>query len=155
MSQTPVAEKEVSFVRVLDAPRDLVWKVWTEPEHLSVWWGPHGFTNPVCEVDLRPGGRLLIHMRGPDGNTHPMDGTFHEIVPPERLVFTSSVPNPEGGLHLEGVTAVTFEDLGDKTRMTVQSKNSGFTDISLFMLDGMEPGWTQTLERLEAFVTSL
>ena len=155
MSRTPTAEKELTLTRILDAPRDLVWKAWTEPEHLAQWWGPHGFTNPVCEVDLRPGGALLIHMRGPDGNTYPMNGTFHEIVPPERLVFSNSVPGPDGQSHLEGVTVVTLEDQGSKTQMTVQSKATGFTDAAIFMIEGMEPGWTQSLERLETFVNGL
>jgi len=155
MSGTPTAEKEVVLTRVFDAPRDLVWAAFTEPQHLKEWWGPHGFTNPVCEVDLRPGGDLLIHMQGPDGIAHPMTGTFQEIDKPERLVFTSVVPNPAGGLHLKGTNTVTFVALGDKTELTVRSTMAGFTDVSLFMLQGMEPGWTQSLERLESFLSTI
>src|SRR2546425_12602849 len=81
---------EVVFTRTFNVPRELMFKVWTDPKHLAQWWGPHGFTNPVCETDLRPGGLIRIHMRGPDGVVHPMAGVYQEIVEPERLVFTSS-----------------------------------------------------------------
>src|ERR1700722_7233031 len=82
----------VILTRLFDAPRDLVFKAWTDPKHLAQWFGPHGFTNPVCEVDLRPGGIWRHVMRGPDGNDYPMISIFQEVLPPERLVFTSYVP---------------------------------------------------------------
>src|SRR5687768_2336267 len=85
----PIAETEVVLTRLFDAPRALVFKVWTEPRHLAQWWGPRDFTNPVCELDVRVGGSILIHMRAPDGRVYPMTGTFREIVAPERLVFTA------------------------------------------------------------------
>jgi len=69
-------EQELVLTRVFDAPRELVFKAWTDPKHVAQWWGPHGFTNPVCELDLRPGGAILIHMRGPDGVVYPMTGTY-------------------------------------------------------------------------------
>src|ERR1700688_4411146 len=90
------ADREVVFTRVFDAPRGLVFKVWTDPKHVAQWWGPHGFTNPVCELDARPGGAIRIHMRGPDGTIYPMTGVYREIVEPERLVFTS-VPLDKNG----------------------------------------------------------
>ena len=82
--------RELTLTRILDAPRELVFKLWTEPHHLAQWWGPHGFTNPVCELDARAGGAIRVHMRAPDGTTFPMGGAFEEIVPPKRLVFTTS-----------------------------------------------------------------
>jgi uncharacterized protein YndB with AHSA1/START domain len=77
--------RELTLTRVVDAPRDLVWAAWTEPKHMAKWWGPKHFTNPVCELDVRPGGKILIHMRAPDGATHPMPGVFSEVNKPERL----------------------------------------------------------------------
>src|SRR5262249_39089110 len=71
-TRKPVAERELTFVRTFDAPRDLVFSMWTDPKHLAQWWGPHQFDNPVCEADARAGGALLIHMRGPDGSIHVM-----------------------------------------------------------------------------------
>ena len=75
---TAAKEKEYELVltRIFDAPRELLFKVWTDPKHVSQWWGPHGFANPICELDLRPGGTILIHMRGPDGTVYPMTGVY-------------------------------------------------------------------------------
>ncbi len=82
------AKREVLLTRIIDAPRELVFEEWTNPKHMAVWWGPKYFTNPVCEMDVRPGGAILIHMQGPDGVVYPMKGTFHEIVKPERPTKT-------------------------------------------------------------------
>ena len=82
-----VTGQELVITRILDAPRELVFNVWTDPKHLAQWWGPRGFTNPVCEVDPHPGGAIRIHMRGPNGAVHPMTGVYQEVVRPERLVL--------------------------------------------------------------------
>jgi uncharacterized protein YndB with AHSA1/START domain len=74
------APRELVITRTFDAPRELVFKAWIDPKHLAQWWGPKYFTNPVCEVDARPGGSLLIHMAGPDGTIYPMRGVFNERV---------------------------------------------------------------------------
>src|SRR5919197_1132751 len=87
----PTSRREITLTRMFDAPRPLVYRMWTEAKHLAQWFGPHTFTNPVCEVDARPGGKIFIKMQAPNGDTHPMGGTFHEVVPNERLVFTSFV----------------------------------------------------------------
>ncbi|MGH8369981.1 MAG: SRPBCC family protein [Gammaproteobacteria bacterium] len=151
MSQTSDLEREVTLTRTLDAPRELVFKVWTDPQHLAQWWGPHGFTNPVCDVDLRPGGKILIHMRGPDGITYPMTGTFNEIVAPERLVFLSAALDQDGTPVLESLTTVTFAKHGDRqTKLTVHARARGLKPIAAQYLAGMQAGWTQSLERLDA-----
>jgi len=93
---TKEKEHELVPTRVFDAPRELVWKVWTDPKHVARWWGPHGFTNPVCELDVRPGGAIRIHMRGPDGTVYPMTGVYLEVVEPERIVFTSAALGADG-----------------------------------------------------------
>ncbi|MGZ3593758.1 MAG: SRPBCC domain-containing protein, partial [Syntrophales bacterium] len=86
----PVKERVLVITRFFDAPRDIVFKAWTDEKLVAQWWGPNGFANPVCELDARPGGAIHIDMRGPDGVVYPMKGIFHEIAEPERLVFTSS-----------------------------------------------------------------
>ena len=94
--------REVTLTRLIEAPRTLVWAAWTEPEQMAKWWGPHHFTNPVCEMDVRPGGVIRIVMRAPDDapaqfrGDHPMTGIFHEVVEPERIVFTSAVDDASG-----------------------------------------------------------
>jgi uncharacterized protein YndB with AHSA1/START domain len=141
-------ERTIVITRVFDAPRDLVFKAWTDAAHLAQWWGPKGFTNPVCEVDARPGGALRIVMRAPDGAEHAMTGVFREVAPPARLVFTSAAVARDGKPLLEGLTTVTFAEQGGKTKLTVESRAVGRVDYAARMLEGMEAGWTQSIDRL-------
>jgi uncharacterized protein YndB with AHSA1/START domain len=150
------ANKHLAITRTFDAPRELVFKAWTDPKHLSQWWGPHGFTNPVCEIDVRPGGRILIHMRAPDGVEYPMHGRFEEIVEPERLVFTSGVKEADGSSRFEVRNTVTFLDAGPgKTEIRLRLDVVSATDNANANLAGAEMGWAQTLERLAAHVKAL
>ncbi len=148
----PSVVRAVIITRVFDAPRELVFKMWTDPKHLAQWWGPKGFTNPVCEMDARPGGALRIVMRGPDGVEYPMTGVFREIAPPERLVFTSVTVDKDGHPLLEGLTTVTFADEGGKTKLTLRTRAVGLVAQAARMLEGMEAGWTQSIDRLEEHV---
>lgn len=148
----PFSESEVLLTRLFDAPRELVFKTWIEPHHLAQWWGPRGFTNPVCELDVRVGGKILIHMSAPDGVVYPMTGTFWEVVPPERLVFTAIAEDIGGRALLEGLVTVTFEDEDGKTKVTVREKAVALVPAAGRMLDGMENGWAQSLNRLDALV---
>ncbi len=147
-------EKELALTRVFDAPRELVFKVWTDPKHVAQWWGPRGFTNPVCELDLRPGGAILIHMRSPDGIVYPMRGVFQEVVPPERLVFTSAALDSDGNPMFEVLTTVTFAEEGGKTKQILRARVIKKTAQAAPYLAGMEQGWTQSLERLAAYVST-
>jgi uncharacterized protein YndB with AHSA1/START domain len=142
------AERTVTVTRIVDAPRDLVFRLWTEPEHMARWWGPRGFTNPVCELDVRVGGALRIHMRAPDGTVYPMTGTFREIMPPRRLVFEAVAEDHDGNALLRSLTVVTFADEGGKTRIIVHADAVGLAPVAPQMLAGMEAGWTQSLEKL-------
>jgi len=143
-------ERELVITRVFDAPRSLVFEMWTDPKHVARWWGPRGFTNPVCELDVRPGGAIRIHMRGPDGTVHPMTGVYREIVAPERIVFTSAALGEKGEPLFEVLTTVTFAEHGGKTTQTVRARILKRTAAAAPYLAGMEEGWTQSLERLEA-----
>jgi uncharacterized protein YndB with AHSA1/START domain len=142
------SERTVVITRVFDAPRELVWKAWTEPSHMAQWWGPKDFTNPVCELDVRPGGALRIVMRAPDGAEYPMKGVFLEILEPERLVFTNIAVDTDGNHLLEGLTNVTFAEHGGKTKLTLQTRAVALVAHAIAYLAGMEAGWTQSLERL-------
>jgi uncharacterized protein YndB with AHSA1/START domain len=141
-------ERELVITRVFDAPRALVFKAWTDPKHLAQWWGPKGFTNPVCEVDARVGGAWRIVMRSPDGVEYPGGGVYREIVEPQRLVFTNIATDKEGNPLLDGLTTVTFAEHGGKTKLTLQTRAVGLVSFAAQMLEGMEAGWTQSLERL-------
>ena len=145
-------EREVVFTRVFDAPRELVFKAWTDPRHVQVWWGPHGFTNPVCELDVRPGGAIRIDMRGPDGTVYPMTGVYREVVEPERIVFTSSALGPDGNPLFEVLNTITFTERGGKTTLTARARVLQATAAAAPHLRGMNEGWSQMLERLQAFL---
>lgn len=143
---------EVAFTRIFDAPRQLVFKVWTDPRHLAEWWGPHGFTNPRCEWEARPGGRIHVDMRGPDGRVYPMSGRFQEVVEPERLVFIASALDESGNPLFEMLNTVTFAEDGGKTVLTLTARVVASTPSAPQYLKGLEMGWTQSLERLSVQV---
>lgn len=154
------------FTRIIDAPRALVFKAFIDPRHLAQWWGPHGMTCPVCEVDLRPGGRYRIVMRSPDGVDYPLTGVYREITVTKRIVSTvdTSEHPPEWHDTLnkhrpgEGKTAtemlwtMLFEEYDGKTKLTIQTLFALAADRDAFMKLGMAEGWAQSLERLEALV---
>jgi uncharacterized protein YndB with AHSA1/START domain len=146
---TAAAYRELVLTRVIDAPRELVFRMWTDPAHLAKWWGPKDFTNPVCEIDPRPGGALRIVMRAPDGTDYPMAGMFREIVAPERLVFTNCALDRDGKVVLDGLTTVTFAEQDGKTKLTVQTRATALVPAAARYLEGMEAGWQQTLDGLE------
>lgn len=135
--------------RVFNAPRDLVFRAWTDRERLKRWWGPKGFTNPVCEMDARPGGAIRIHMRAPNGDEHPMTGVVQEIVTPERLVFLSAALDAEGRAMFEIRNEVTFADENGRTKLTLRATVVKSTEIAPKHLAGMEMGWSLSLDRLE------
>src|SRR5262245_32818945 len=149
------AAQPLIITRDYNAPRALVFQMWTDSTHLARWWGPHGFTNPVCTVDVRPGGAIRIDMRAPDGTVFPMKGVFREVVAPERLVFISTAFEDEKGApQLEALNTVTFADHGGKTRLTLHVVVVRATPEVAAALAGMEAGWTQSLERLDGLLAN-
>jgi uncharacterized protein YndB with AHSA1/START domain len=144
------AEQVLNINRTVNATRAVVFKAWADQELLAQWWGPRGFTNPVCELDARPGGAIHIEMRGPDGTTYPMKGIVHELTWPERLVITSSALEDEKGEpQLEVRNTVLFIGLGDKTKLMLTAAVIKATSAALRAVEGMEAGWNQSLDRLE------
>lgn len=143
------AGQEVVVTRTFDAPRALVFRAWTDPAHLARWWGPKGFTNPVCEWEARPGGRIRIHMTGPDGAVYPMSGTFHEVVEQEKLVYTSgALEDSTGRPAFEVRTTVTFAEDGGRTTVTVHNVVTHATGAATGAIAGMRAGWGQSLDKL-------
>src|SRR5467141_1222982 len=142
------AERVLVIERIFDAPPNLVFKAWTDPKQVAQWWGPKGFTNPVCDLDVRPGGAIRIHMRGPDGTVYPMTGVYNEVVEPERLVFTSAALDADGNPMFEVLTTVTFAEQSGKTKQILRARVIKSTAEAAPYIKGMEAGWTQSLERL-------
>lgn len=166
-SQLASDEREFVITRVIAAPRVPVFKAWTDPTHTALWWGPHGFTNPVCEMDVRRGGAWRIVMRGPDGAEHPAKGVYREIVAPERIVMTidhselsdqwHDLVNPnrdksKGKPAVEGLMRMTFEELEGKTKLTIRTRFESVAIRNALLKIGMNEGWSQSLERLEECV---
>jgi uncharacterized protein YndB with AHSA1/START domain len=145
--------REVVITRIFDAPRSLVFQAWTDPKHLQRWFGPKIFTNRVCEVDLRVGGKWRIVMRAPNGDEFPAIGVYKEIVEPERLVFTNNAIDKDGNIIIEGFTSVIFTEENGKTKLTLQTRGTARVDYAAAYLQGMEAGWSQSLEKLAGELT--
>ncbi len=145
----PSPNRALVITRMFDAPRALVFKAWTDPKHVAQWWGPNGFTNPVCTLDVRPGGAIYIEMTSSDGVMIPNKGIFHEVVEPERLVFTTMAFEDEDGTpQLEVLNTVTFVEHNGKTHLTLHAVVKHSTLEVAPSLSGMEQGWNESLDRL-------
>lgn len=114
------ADLELVITRVFDAPRNLVWMAWAEPERMACWAGPRGFTVTSCEMGSRPGDVFRMTMRSPEGNEHRVRGVYYEIVERERLVYTWAWVDEHGKPGHETMITINFADEGDKTRLTLR-----------------------------------
>ncbi len=141
---TESAELVLILERIFDAPRNLVFKVWSEPQHLAHWWGPKGFTLPVYSMDFRPGGAYRFCMRSPEGVDHWLRGVYREILESERLAFTYAWEDSQGRPGHETLVTVTFTEQGGKTKLTLHQ--AIFTSITA--RDAHQRGWTENLARL-------
>ena len=162
MTQDAVNETERMVVtRVFDAPRELVWKAWTDPHYVMQWWGPKGFTAPVCKMDFREGGKFLCCMRSPDGQEFWNGGEYHEIIPYEKIVSSmyfsdrdeNKVDAAQYGLEHEAIEeaydVVTFEDWGNgQTKLTF----IGNETMESAQASGQVDGWNQILDKIAAVV---
>jgi uncharacterized protein YndB with AHSA1/START domain len=144
---TTPSDREIHTERVFDAPRERVFAVYTDPELIPEWWGPRGTTATVEEMDVRPGGRWRFLIRNSDGSEVPaMHGTYREVTPPERLVQTFEWEGMPGHV---SVDTVTFEDLGDRTRVVTDSIFHTTEERDGMLESGMEHGLGETYDRLE------
>jgi len=152
-SSADLAARTLVTVRIFDAPRELVYRAWTDPQQLARWFPPEGFTSPRCEIDARPGGAMRVDMQAPEGppfhgEVFPGPGEFTEVVPNERLVFTMT-PELEPGKPMPMVTmSVRFEDLGGKTRLTVEQTLPTVADFEAMARQGMRQGINESLGKL-------
>ena len=140
--------------RLFDAPRELVWDVWTDPHHVSQWWGPHGFTTTTSEMNLRPGGVWRFVMHGPDGVDYKNRVVFREVVRPERLAYAHGGEEEYDDIQFE--VTVTFDDEGGKTRVTLHSVFPTAEARDFVVREhGAIEGAKQTLERLGAQLSTM
>jgi len=149
------ADREIVVSRVFDAPREMVWDAWTDPKQVVRWWGPHGFSTTIHEMDVRPGGVWRHTMHGPDGTDYPNKSRFIEVVKPERIVYSNAGGKKgEEGAQFEAIW--TFEALGDKTKLTIRMI---FPTVEVrehvVKTYGAIEGGKQTLERLEQHLSQI
>jgi uncharacterized protein YndB with AHSA1/START domain len=156
MTVTVHAERTVTITRILKAPRNLVWKAWTDTAMLKQWWGPEQFTTPKAEGEVRVGGEMHMTMRGPKGSPFDMDfpmvKRYREIMPGKKLVFDNEPLGPNGEKLIEGLTTVTFADHPQGTLMEMTTSAKALMPQAVAMLAGMEIGWSQSLDKLTHLV---
>ena len=144
-------ERELVITRLVDAPREMVFRAWAESKQAMQWWGPEGFTVVVLEMDVRPGGHWRKCMRSPEGRDYWREGVYREIIVPERLVFTYLSDDPVGSPDHETLVTVTFAAHGDQTLMTL--RHSGFDTVSA--RDSHNDGWSSCIERFARYVATI
>ena len=153
----PEQPNELSFTRIIDAPREIVYRCWTEPELMKQWFTPRPYTTPVIETDVRPGGSSYILMRSPEGQEMPNRGVYLEVVPNERLVFTDAYTEawvPSGKPFMTGI--LTFEDAGaGKTKYTATVRHWTAEDCEAHKTMGFFEGWGKATYQLEALAKTL
>lgn len=148
--------KIVTFTRLLDAPPAIVFPLWIEARHLSKWFAPRHFTVPECTVDARVGGEVRLTMRAPDGTDYPMKSVFEQLIPNALIVTRNWAGfDAEGKPGFETVQTYTFTAEGDKTRLDVKAEVIWMEPHMAPAIAGMEPGWNQTLDKLEEVVADL
>ncbi len=151
-SARPVGENDIFITRTFDAPQELVWQMFTEPRHMVNWWGPKGFTTPVCEIDLRPGGIWHYVMRAPDGSEFSVDHVYHEITALERIVYGPPASDPA---RPQAVHTLTFEAQGSKTKVSLHTQLPSATERDEMMRRGFAQGVGEGLDTLEAYLRTL
>jgi uncharacterized protein YndB with AHSA1/START domain len=149
---TTPSDLEVVMTRVVDAPRRLVWEAWTNPEHVPQWMtGPDGWTMPVCEIDLRPGGGWHFVWRKTNGTEMEMRGAYREVTPPERLVSTESW----GENWPETVNTLLLSEKGGKTTITQVILYPSKEARDAALKTGMKEGMDQSFDRLDEYLQTM
>lgn len=153
---TPVSDRELVLIRIIDAPPEKVFRAWTEPELIKQWFAPAPWTTSHAETDVRPGGASLVVMRSPEGDEFPNPGVYLEVVRNERLVVTDAyssawVPSEKPFMTL----ILTFEDLGGKTRYTARALHWTVADREAHEQMGFQEGWGKCTDQLAALVTRI
>lgn len=146
---------EMVMERIFNAPRELVFKAWTEPEQLAQWWGPQGWTTTIPKMEVKPGGIWHYCMTGPGGEEAWCKAVYQEITPPERIVYIDNFADAEGNVNTEMPTlriTVTFEEYEGKTKLTDTTQFASMEELESLKAMGMEEGSNEQWERLDAFL---
>ena len=159
-SRDQSTESAILITRTFDAPRELVFKAFIEPERMMRWWGPKDYTTPYCRIDARPGGATHCCMRSPEGKDYWSIGTYREVVAPERIVVTDSFSDPEGNVvpasyydmgdewPLEMLITLEFEEEDGGTKLTIRHEGIPAGEDS--EMCGM--GWSESFDKLDEYL---
>jgi uncharacterized protein YndB with AHSA1/START domain len=153
----PASDRELVLARIIDAPRENVYRCWTEPQLITQWFAPKPWTTPRAEIDVRPGGSSLIVMRGPDGDEFPNPGVILEVEPGRRLVFTDAYTSAwEPSAKPFMTLALTFDEEGEgKTRYIARAKHWSVADREQHEKMGFHEGWGICADQLEELAKGL
>src|SRR3954470_9554592 len=150
------ADRELVLTRLINAPREKVYRAWTDPELLKQWFAPKPYTTPIVEIDVRPGGSAYFVMRGPDGKDLPNRGVYLEVVPNEKLVSTDAYVKAWEPSDKPFMTLIlTFEDEAGKTRYTARVRHWTVADREAHEKMGFHGGWSLCTDQLEALVAKI
>jgi uncharacterized protein YndB with AHSA1/START domain len=150
------SDRELVLTRLIDAPREKLYRAWTDPTLLTQWFAPKPWTTPRAELDVRPGGATLVVMADPEGNEFPNPGVYLEVVPNERLVVTDAYTTAWEPSEKPFMTAIiTFEDEGDKTRYTARARHWTQADREAHEKMGFHEGWGKCADQLAALVARI
>jgi len=153
---SPTSDRELVLTRLIDAPREKLFRAWTDPNLLKQWFAPLPYTTPVAELDVRPGGANFFVMRGPDGKDMPIRGVYLEVVPNERLVSTDAFTTAWEPSEKPFMTLIlTFEDEGGKTRYTARVLHWTVADREAHEKMGFHEGWGICTDQLAALAAKL
>jgi uncharacterized protein YndB with AHSA1/START domain len=150
-SEHEIEERVLVLSRTFDAPRALVFKLWTQPEHLARWWGPRGHIVVSWMADVRPGGKFRFHVRSPENTDHYASGVYREVKAPERLVFSTAWEHPDGTPKHETEVTLTFAETDGKTKLTL--RQATFESVNARNLHS--EGWSSTLDVLAEYLVTL
>jgi uncharacterized protein YndB with AHSA1/START domain len=155
-AQTTTSDRDLTLTSLIDAPREKVFRAWTDPTLLKQWFAPLPYTTPVAEMDVRSGGANFIVMRGPDGQDLPMHGVYLDVVKNERLVLTDAYTKAWEPSEKPFMTVIlTFEDEGGKPRYTARVRHWTVADRETHEKMGFHQGWSQCTDQLAALVAKL
>ncbi|HEX8020527.1 SRPBCC family protein [Mucilaginibacter sp.] len=148
-NQSNTADRELRLTRTLDAPVELVWEVWTQPEHIAEWWGPNGFTNTISKMEIEPGGEWDLVMHGPDGTDYKNKSVFKEVIPLKKIVY-EHVSSPKF------IATIEFEAKGEHTflswHMLFESREQFVQVVKTFKAD---EGLKQNIEKLNQYLKDI
>ena len=141
-------DRELLLTRTLNAPIDLVWEAWTDPQHIAKWWGPNGFTNTITTMDMKPGGEWILTMHGPDGTDYKNKSIFKEVIPHKKIVFDHIAPN--------FTATIEFEARGEQTHLTwhmlFETVEQFIQVVKTFKADD---GLKQNIDKLNAYLAQM